>query len=165
MEVGLDADDFVLDGDRTLPLKRGQNPPNFRPMSIVAKRLDDQDDTWYGGRPRPRLLCVRLESSSRQKRGHSPLPQFSAHVYCGQMAWWIKMLLGREVDLGSGNIVLDGDQIPPQRGIAPTPIFGPCLLWPNRCASQLLLSSCQLSHLYLVSPLGVTCVRFAEIFR
>ena len=33
-----------------------------------------------------------------QKGGRSP-HQFSAHVYCGQMAGWIKMALGMEVDL------------------------------------------------------------------
>jgi len=27
-------------------------------------------------------------------------PQFSAHVYCGQTAGWIKMRLGMEVGLG-----------------------------------------------------------------
>jgi len=39
-EVGLD--DIVLDGDPALfSPKRGRSPlPNFRPMSIVAKRLD-----------------------------------------------------------------------------------------------------------------------------
>jgi len=57
-----------------------------------------------------------------------PLPQrgtlqFSAHVCCGQTAGWIKMPLGTEVVLGSGDIVLDGDAAPPpQRGIA-TPQF------------------------------------------
>ena len=36
-------------------LKRRQSPlPNFRPISIVAKRLDLQDPTWYEGRPQPR---------------------------------------------------------------------------------------------------------------
>jgi len=40
MEVGLGPSDFVLDGDARLP-KRGQSPfPNFRPISVVAKRLD-----------------------------------------------------------------------------------------------------------------------------
>ena len=34
-------------------------------------------------------------------------PQFSAHVYCGQMAEWIKMALGMEVGLSPGNFVLD----------------------------------------------------------
>jgi len=33
MEVGLSPDDFVLDGDPA-------PSPNFRPISIVAKRLD-----------------------------------------------------------------------------------------------------------------------------
>ena len=41
------------------------------------------------------------------RKGHSP--QFSAHVYCGQTAGWIKMPLGTEVRLGPGDIVLDGD--------------------------------------------------------
>jgi len=44
-------------------------------------------------------------------------PQFSAHVYCGQTAGWIKMTLGVEVGLGPGHIVLDGDPaLPPKRG-------------------------------------------------
>jgi len=38
MEVGLGPDDTVLDGDPPPP-KRG-TAPNFRPMSIVTKRLD-----------------------------------------------------------------------------------------------------------------------------
>ena len=38
MDVGLGPGDFVLDVD-PLP-KKGAEPPNFRPMFIVAKRLD-----------------------------------------------------------------------------------------------------------------------------
>jgi len=34
------------------------------------------------------------------------------HVCCGQTAEWIKMPLGTEVDLGPGDIVLDGDPPP-----------------------------------------------------
>jgi len=37
-EVGLSPDHIVLDGDPT-PHKRGTAAPNFRPMSIVVKRL------------------------------------------------------------------------------------------------------------------------------
>jgi len=44
----------------------------------------DQDATWYGGRPRPRLHCVRWRPSSPQKRGTAP--QFLVHVCSGQMA-------------------------------------------------------------------------------
>jgi len=52
------------------------------------------------------------------------------------------MPLGREVGLGHGHIVLDGDpSTPPPKGHSP-PTFGPCLLWPNGRPSQLLLSTC-----------------------
>jgi len=43
MEVGPSSGDFVLDGDpASPPHKEGEGPslPNFRPMSIVTKRLD-----------------------------------------------------------------------------------------------------------------------------
>jgi len=41
MEVGLSTGNFVIDGDPALLPKRGGAPlPNFRPISIVAKRLD-----------------------------------------------------------------------------------------------------------------------------
>jgi len=47
-------------------------------------------------------------------------PHFSTHVYCGQMAGWIKMALCMEVDLSPGHIVLDGDTAPlPKGGGAP----------------------------------------------
>ena len=41
IEVGLIPEDFMLDGDPAPPQKGGRSPlPNFRPMSIAAKRLD-----------------------------------------------------------------------------------------------------------------------------
>ena len=40
MEVGLGPGDFVLDGDPDPLPKKAAEPPNFRPMSIVANRLD-----------------------------------------------------------------------------------------------------------------------------
>jgi len=45
-------------------------------------------------------------------RGHTYPTQFLAHVYCGQMAGWMKAPIGTEVDLGSGHIVLDGSPLP-----------------------------------------------------
>jgi len=51
------------------------------------------------------------------------------------MAGW--MLLGMEVDLGPGHIVLDGTQLPsPKKAAEPTLVFGPFLLWPNGCMCQ-----------------------------
>jgi len=41
------------------------------------------------------------------------------------------MTLGMEVGLGPGDFVFDGDQAYPQKKGTPSPIFGPCLLWPN----------------------------------
>jgi len=35
-------------------------------------------------------------------------PHFSVDVYCGQTAGWIKMSLGTEVNVGSGDVVLHG---------------------------------------------------------
>jgi len=40
MELGLDPGDFVLDGDPVDPSQKGADPPNFRPMFIVTKRLN-----------------------------------------------------------------------------------------------------------------------------
>jgi len=40
MEVGLCPGHTVLDGDPAPPSKKGGTAPNFRPMSVVAKRLD-----------------------------------------------------------------------------------------------------------------------------
>ena len=75
-------------------------------------------------------------------------PQFSAPVYCGQTAGWIKMPLGMEIDLGLGCIVLVGEPAPPspRKGhSSPLHLFGPCLLWPQSPISaiaELLLTSC-----------------------
>jgi len=70
-----------------------------------------------------------------QKGGRAP--QFSAHVYCAQTAAGITMPLGMEVGLDPSDIVLDGDPAPlPKKGAEPSPIFGPCLLWPNGWMDQ-----------------------------
>ena len=70
-----------------------------------------QDATWYGGRPQPRRLCVRWGPSPLPKKGQ--IPQFLAHVYCGQTAAWIKMPLSTAIGLGLRDIALDGDPAPP----------------------------------------------------
>ena len=61
------------------------------------------------------------------KKGQGSL--FLDHVYCGQMAAWIKMPLGAEAGLDPGHIVLDGDPASLLKkgggtGTAPFPIFG-----------------------------------------
>jgi len=81
------------------------------------------DFVWRG-------LCVRREPApGPQRRGGGP--QFLAHVYCGQMAAWIKMPLGTEVGLRPDGIVLDGDPAPLPKKVAEpsSPIFGPFRVW------------------------------------
>jgi len=62
-----------------------------------------------------------------------------------QTAGWMKMPLGTSVDLGPGHIVLYGDPAPRANGAQqPSPLFGPCLLWPRSAISatvELLLHS------------------------
>jgi len=51
-------------------------------------------------------------------------PKFSAHVYCGQTAGWMKLILGMVVGLSPEEFVLDGDPAAsPERGRAPSPIL------------------------------------------
>ena len=113
----------------------------------------DQDAAWYtevGLGPGNIVLDVDLEfprlPPSTKMRHNSPL-QFSAHVYCGQTAGWIKMPLGAEVGLGQGHIV----PASPGKGTQQPQLFGPCLLWPNGRPSHLLLSSCYCCILVLLS--------------
>jgi len=103
------------------PQKRAE-PPIFGPFLLWSNGWMDQDASWHGGRPWPRRHCVRWGPSSPfSKDGAEPPPKFSAHVYCGHTAGWIKIPLATEVGLSLGNIVLHGDpSSPPPKGhVAP----------------------------------------------
>jgi len=82
--------------------------------------------------------------SSPTERGTAAAAHFSAHVYCGHTAGWIRIPLGMKIGLGSGDDVRWGHSSPTERGQQP-PLFGPCLLWPNGRTSRQLLGSCCLS--------------------
>ena len=62
---------IVLDGDPAPLPQRGTVPPIFGPYLLRPNGCMDQDATWYGGRPRPRRLCVRWGP-------RSPLPKKEA---------------------------------------------------------------------------------------
>ena len=71
-------------------------------------------------------------------------PQFSALLYCGQTAGWMKTPLGTEVDLGPGHTVLHGDPAPPRKGhSSPLPLSAHVYCDHGR-PSQLLLNSCKI---------------------
>jgi len=80
IEVGLNPEDIVMDGDQLPPPKkrRGAQPPIFGPCPLWPNGWMDQDATWYRGRPRSRPHCVRWGPSSPTERGTAALPHFSA---------------------------------------------------------------------------------------
>ena len=106
-EVDLDPSNIVLDGDPApLPQKGAEPSPIFGTCLLwpsagcikmpLGKEVGlDPGHIVLHGDPAP------------PKQGHS-LPQFSAHVCCGQTDGWIKMPLGTKVGLGPGHIVLHG---------------------------------------------------------
>jgi len=75
MQVGLGPDHNVLDGDPAPPSQRGTaQSPIFVPYLLWPNCWIGSDATWYGGRPRPRRLCVRWgPKSPSQKWGGAPL--------------------------------------------------------------------------------------------
>ena len=128
MEVGLCPGDFVLDGNPAHLSKKGAEPSPqfFGPFLLWPNYWMHQDATWYGGRPWSSPHCARWgHSSPPQNRGQSPLPKFSAHLYCGQMAGCIKMPLGTEVGLGLRDMCSMWTQLPPEKGHThPTQFLG-----------------------------------------
>ena len=89
---------------------------------LWTKSWMDQDETLHGGRPLPGHIVLDGDLQFPLPEGaHSP--QFSAHVYCGHTARWIKMPLATEIGLGPGDIVKDGFPAPPQKGAEPPPQF------------------------------------------
>jgi len=136
MEVGLSPGDCVLDGTQLPSPKRGRSlPPQFSAHFYCGQTAGCIKMSLGLS---PRDFVVDGDPAPPQEGGGDP--QFSVHVYCGQTAaWaWIKMPLGTEVGLGPDDIVLDGEPAcPPQEGSgACSPIFGPCLLWPNGWMDQ-----------------------------
>ena len=84
--VGLDPSHILLDGDSTLPNRKGLSS---RPLSQFTEACVciirgtcllwlngwmDEDATWYGGRPRLRRHRVRWGPSSPAERGTPPPP-------------------------------------------------------------------------------------------
>ena len=89
-------------------------------VELISMKLDMQ--VGFG----PGHIVLDGDPAPPSPKGHSP--QFVAHICCGPVAGW-KMPLATEVNLGPGDVVLDVVAAPPKRGTSP--VFGPCLLWPN----------------------------------
>ena len=112
--------------DPAPPLLKGHSP-NFRPMSVVTKRLDGLRCHLVWWQALAQATSCSMGTQLPQKKGTAPT-QFLAHVYCGQTAGLMKTPLSTEVDLGPGHSVLDGDpaSLPPRKGhSSPSPSFWP----------------------------------------
>jgi len=101
-KVGLGPGNIVLDGGPSSPKKKVAQPPIFGPCVLWPNGWVNQHATCCAGRPRPRRRYVRWGRSSPQKGGTAP--QFSARVYCGYAAGWIKMPLRTEVGLAQATL-------------------------------------------------------------
>jgi len=71
---------------------------------------------------------IVLDGTQLPQKGTQQPPHFSAHVYCGQTARWIKMPLGTEIGLDPGHIVLDEDPGPLTKMDTVAATFWPTLL-------------------------------------
>ena len=72
MQVGLGPGLIVLGGDPAPPPLKGHSPhPIFGPYLLRPNGCIDQV-TWYGGRPRPRRLCVTWGPSPLPTKGGEP---------------------------------------------------------------------------------------------
>jgi len=147
MEVGLAPGHIVLDGDPAPLPKKGTETPNFRPMSIAAKRLyvSNQDTTWYGGRSQPGRHCVRWGPSSPLLRRHSP-------SIFGQCLLWPNGWMDEDATwYGSRSqptphCVGRGPSSPRERGTAAALLFSAHVYCGHGRPSHLLLSSCCMAH-------------------
>ena len=147
MEVGLGPSHIVLDGDPApLPQKGTEPPPIFGPFLLSPNGWMDQGGTWYGGRPRPRRLCVRWGPSYPQNTGHT-----HHHPVFGPCLLWPNGWMDEDATwYGSRPRPWPHciRRVPALRetGTAAPHLFGPYLLWPRHGRpSQLLLSSCLLN--------------------
>jgi len=141
VEVSLGPGHIVLDSEPASVLKKGAEPPIFVPFLLSPNGWMDQDSTWYGGRPRPRRLCVRWRPSYSQNRGHT-----HHHPVFGPCLLWPNGWMDEDATwYGSRprprRIVLDGSQFCAKRAQQP-PIFSACVYCGHGRPSQLLLSSC-----------------------
>jgi len=140
---------MVLDGDPAYPRKKRPSSPNFRPISVAAIRLDDQDDTWHGGRPRPVHIVLDWDPAPVHRKGGTASNIMS--IASGDTVRWdaaapkraqspnfLPLPIGTKVGVASCHIVLvsRGPNSSTRGGGRSAPAFGPCLLWPNGWMDQ-----------------------------
>jgi len=130
VQVGLGPGHIVLDGDPVPPPPKGQSPNTiFGPYLLWAT---GQMAGWI---KMPLGMEVGLgpghavlDGDPAPPKNRRTAPHFSAHVYCGQTAGWIKnqdATWYEGIGLGSGHIVLHGDPASLHKGNSLSPNFRP----------------------------------------
>jgi len=105
-----------------LPLPKGAQPPNLRPMSVVAKQLDGSRCHLLGRSVSAQATLCYTGTQLLSKKGTQQPPLFGPCLLwrngsMDQDATWYG---GGPWPLGSGHTVLDGTQLAPiQRGTDP----------------------------------------------
>jgi len=153
MDVGIGPDDIVLDADPA-PLPKKGALSNFRPMSIVAKRLSRWHLAWIWAFSRPH--CVRWGPSSPCKKGHSP-PIFglcllwpNGWIWMDEAATWYR---SRPRPSRPGPHCFRRGPSSPAKRAQQHPLFSAYVYCGHGRLSQLPLSSCA-----IVSVVSVFCM-------
>jgi len=131
MGVGLGSSH--IDGEPAPLPKRGQSPlPIFGPFLLSPNGWMLQDATWYGGRPRPRRLCVRWGPSYHQNIGHT-----HHHPVFGLYLLWPNGWMDEDATwYGSRprprpHCIRRGPSSVRKGHSRPLHLLGSCLLWPR----------------------------------
>ena len=97
--------------------RKGAQPPHFRPMSSVPKRLDGSICPWYGGRPRP--IHIVLDGNLL------PFPEWGTAPIFGECLLWPNGWMDQDATWYKDrprprpHCVIWGPSSPPIRGTAP----------------------------------------------
>jgi len=131
-QVGLGPGHIVLDGDPAPPPQRG-TAPNVRPIPVAAK--------WMHGSRRHLLMEIGLGQGDSVLDGDPALPphkgdrapsKFSAHVYSGQTAGRIKMVLAIGGRPQSRRLCVRWGPSSPRKSAQPPPNFCPMFIVAKR---------------------------------
>ena len=125
------------------PSPKGAQPPNFRPMSVVAKRLDGLRChlVWRQASAQATLCSMRIQLSPAKGHTHSLHPIFGSCLLWPNGWMYEDDTWYGSIHLGPRHIVLDGIPALRERGTASH--FSVHIYCGHGRPSQLLLSSCQ----------------------
>jgi len=112
------------------PRKREQSHPIFGRCLLWPNGWMDQDAS-TAVKLGPSNVVLDGVTAPSTKRRTAPAPVFGPCLLWPNSWMEIKMPLGTEENLDQGDVVLDGDPVPPRKGRSSPPLFGPCLLWPR----------------------------------